>query len=159
MRAMKRLALSPAQTPRLLLEAMRRRPRRGTGGAGRQTGIKGGTPLPIPHNNYLAERRASHGPAWGNRKGAGQPAEAAHAAKAGAPPGNSNAFKHGLASAESKARRAKVRAIVRHARQAIALAYAMAAAQIAANAASAEKWTTRPAPVVITGHRARIPCG
>ena len=156
--------LSPSQTPHLLLEAMRRVPRRGTSGARRQTGDKGGTPSQISHNNYLAEQSAGHGPNWGkNCRGAGLPRRlvrrssksegGSRKAKAGAPPGNSNAYKHGLASAEVKARRAKVRSIVRHARQAIALAYAMAAADIAAIAASAEKGTTRAAAGVIPHHQ------
>ena len=50
--------------------------------------------------------------------------------RGGAPKGNRNAFKTGLHTNESRTRRAAVRQRVRHARQAIARAFAAAAREI-----------------------------
>ena len=50
--------------------------------------------------------------------------------RGGAPKGNRNALKTGLHTGETRARRAKVRLIVRHARQAIAYAFAATAREI-----------------------------
>jgi hypothetical protein len=52
--------------------------------------------------------------------------------RGGAPKGNRNALKTGLHTGECRARRAKVRHIVRHAREAIADAYAAATRDIRA---------------------------
>jgi hypothetical protein len=52
--------------------------------------------------------------------------------RGGAPKANQNAWKNGLHTGECRARRAKVHEIVRHARRAIADAYAAAARDIRA---------------------------
>jgi len=60
-------------------------------------------------NNYIAETSVSIGNKKRNRK------------KPGAPPGNLNAFKHGARSAEIRAYRAHVHALVTAARQTLKL--------------------------------------
>ena len=64
----------------------------------RQAKAGGGTPLPIPWNNYLAERAPTGGR---NRKGAG------------GKPGNRNAHRHGLYGAEHRVHQQEVRALIR----------------------------------------------
>lgn len=58
--------------------------------------------------------------------------------RGGAPKGNSNALKHGLTTAVCRARRADVRARVRHAKAVIAWALAEARAELDASSTHSE---------------------
>ena len=110
---MMRLARSSAEMPGVVIAALRRRGRR------RPSVSR------FPNNNYLAEGRVTTCRSFGKSPivdSAAVPKRGQRPRKPGAPAGNRNALTCGRYTAERKARRARIRAVIKRLRFARVLA-------------------------------------